>query len=317
MTWQNADYGKTLITAIVTEAQDELHSNDTLRQEVYLTIPRSAVVINEIMPTPPSSSCQWIELYNNSANMANMDSTFFHISVGSKIYSFLIDSLKLSPKEYSLIIADSNFFTTFPLLQGQNGIVILNKSDLKLKDSGNQIILINTDSTVIDSLHSYASWYSQNVTNHSAISLERINFNALSTDPNNWNSSHDASGSTPLRKNSDVPDSSPVASVIDVQVSPNPFSPDGDGFDDVTTITITIPSDNLEAVTIRLYDLRGRLRRMIPQAQGISRAASVVFDGKDDNGITLPIGLYTLVVESASGSFKPQRNGVVIMKKAR
>ena len=317
LTWQNAGYGRTNITAFVNETLDELHADDTLRAQVYLAVPRNAVVINEIMPTPPTSSSQWIELYNNSANTANMDSTMFHIGVGSKIYNFLIDSLILAPKQYSLIIADSNFFTTFPSLRGHEGIAIVNKSDLKLKDSGNQIILVNSDSSVIDSLHSYASWYPLTVTNHSAISLERKNFNEISTDPNNWNSSHDSSGSTPLRRNSDVPDTTPVASMIDVQISPNPFSPDGDGFDDETEITITIPSDNLEAVTIRLYDLRGRLRSIIPLSQGISRTASVRFDGKDDNGTTLPIGLYTLVVESESGLFKPQRKGIVIIKKPR
>ena len=155
------------------------------------------------------------------------------------------------------------------------------------------------------------------MTNHSGISLERKYSNAPSNDPNNWSSSHDRTGSTPLGKNSDVPDSSPVASSVDVQISPNPFSPDGDGFDDETNIAITIPSDNVEAVTIRLYDLRGRLRRTILQTQGISRTASVRFNGKDDNGITLLIGLYTLVVESANGLFAQQRKGVVIIKKPR
>ncbi len=317
LSWQNADFGKTKLTAIVTESNDELHNNDTLYSTVYLPIPRNAILINEIMPTPQTSSSEWIELYNNSSSAANMDSTALHIGVGTKIYNFWINSLNLLPKQYAVIAADSNFFSTFPSLQGQNGIVILNKIDLKLKDSGNQIILINTDSSVIDSLHDYSNWYPTNISNHTGISLERRQFNDVSTSSDNWTSSTDPSGATPLRKNSDFPDSSNTPTALDIQITPNPFSPDGDGFDDATIISIVIPSDKIESITAKIYDLRGRIRRTIPQNQGVLRALSIPFDGKDDNGITLPIGLYTLVIESSDGAFKPQRKGIVIMKKPR
>jgi len=318
MTWQNADYGRSNITADVNESQDQLRANDTIHSQVYFPIPRNALVINEIMPLTKTGTSEWVELYNNSTCNANLDSTELLVSGLDTIYRFRVTSLTLPPQKYGLIIADSNFYTLFPSLRGQNGIKILNHTNIKLADSGNMVMLINTDTSVIDSLHFYSSWHLPNLTSHSGISLERKQFVAPSTDPNNWGSSLDPHGSTPLAKNSYSNDSIPTAAAIEVQVSPNPFSPDGDGFEDITNITILIPSDKPESITARIYDLRGRLRSTLPVSQsGVLREISLPFAGKDDNGLTLPIGLYTLVVESSSGLFKPQRTGIVIMKKAR
>jgi len=318
LTWQNADYGRTNITANVNESQDQLHANDTLHSQVYFPTPRNALVINEIMPFTKTGTSEWVELYNNSTCNANLDSTELLVSGIDTIYKFRVTSLILPSQKYGLIIADSNFYTVFPSLHGQNGIKVLNHTNIKLNDSGNMVMLINSDTSVIDSLHFYSSWHLPNLTSHTGISLERKQFTAPSTDPNNWGSSLDPRGSTPLEKNSYSNDSIPTVAAIEVHISPNPFSPDGDGFEDITNITILLPSDKPESITARIYDLRGRLRSTLPVSQsGVLREISIPFAGKDDNGITLPIGLYTLVVESGGGLFMPQRTGIVIMKKAR
>ena len=315
--WQNADHGKSHVTCFVTASGDEMHSNDTLRAQVYTPIPRNAVVINEIMALPLSSSCQWIELYNNSLNIAHLDSTSFLVSGVDTMYTFRIDSLTLLPKHYGVISAGNKLFSAFPSLQNRNEVILMNKGDLKLTDLGNEIMLINTDNSIIDSLNYSSTWHSPNVTNHTGISLERKLSNVSGTDPSNWSSSLDTRGSTPLERNSYSEDSLVTATSVDVQILPNPFSPDGDGFDDAANITIAIPGDNEEVISAKLYDLRGRLRSSILQNKRIFRYESLRFEGKDDNGITLEIGLYTLVVESQSNAFKPQRKGVVIMKKAK
>ena len=317
LTWQNPDYGRTNITAFINESQDEVHANDTLRTEAYIPIPRNAVVINEIMAMPKSTSSEWVELYNTSSNKVHADSLWLHIGFADTTYKYRIDSLILPPKNYAVIDASSTFFSTFPLLKGKPGMIVLSKSTFNLKDSGAQIMLLNTNGSIIDSLNYLSSWHSPNVTNHTGISLERRYSTGPSTDLLNWASSFDPQGSTPLQKNSNSSDTLPAPAAIDIQILPNPFSPDGDGFNDATNISIAIPSDNEEVISAKLYDLRGRLRSTIAQNQRVYRTELFRFEGKDNKGVILPIGLYTLVVESASGLFKPQRTGVVIIKKAR
>ncbi len=315
--WPNPDFGRTNLTAIINESQDEVHSNDTIKTEAYIPILRNAVVINEIMATPKPTSSEWIELYNTSSTTVRADSLWFTVGFVDTTYRYRIDSLTLPPKNYAVIDASVTFFSTFPLLKGKPGMIVLNKSKFNLADSGARIMLTNTDGSIIDSLSYLSSWHSQNITNHAGISLEKRYASGPSTDPLNWASSFDPQGCTPLQKNSNSSDTLPTPSAIDIQISPNPFSPDGDGFNDATNITIVIPSENEQVISAKLYDLRGRLRSTIAQNQRVYRTESFHFEGKDDNGITLPIGLYTLVVESSSGLFKPQRTGVVIMKKAR
>src|SRR2546430_17198828 len=100
-----------------------------------------------------------------------MDSTMIRVSGTDTIYSFRIDSLVLQPKQYAVIDARTKFFSQFPLLKEKKGMIVLHKADLKLKDSGNMGMLINSDRSIIDSLALYANWHSPNVTDHTGISL--------------------------------------------------------------------------------------------------------------------------------------------------
>jgi hypothetical protein len=318
LSWPNADYGKAFVAAIVNVSNDELHSNDTLYTECYFPVPQNAIVINEIMAVPASGSCQWVEFYNNSPNTANIDSIGLAVRLGQAWYIFFFeDTFKLSPKHYAILSANSNIFSTYPTLENNHAVNFgKNYETIHLKDSGNILVLINSDYSTIDSLHFYPYWDATGAI-RPGISLERKRFDAPSYQAANWNSSIDSKGATPLAKNSEVPDTTPATKIVVAEISPNPFSPDGDGFEDIATISLQIPSENEVMINASLYDLRGRLRKTLLENQSAYRTISFPYDGKDNNGITLPIGLYTLVVESVNGLFSPQRKGIVIMKRAR
>ncbi|MDP4230453.1 MAG: lamin tail domain-containing protein [Bacteroidota bacterium] len=315
--WHDPNFGRESVIVFLSQSEDERRSNDTIEKSIYVPIPPKAIVINEIMATPSSSSSQWIELLNTTSSMASLDSLMLRIGGADTTYEFRIGEVQLDPKHYAVIAAGTKFFSSFPFLKNLNGVAVLGKSDLKLSADDAMIELVNIDGSIIDSLHYYSSWHSPNVGDHRGISLERKESSAPESGPSSWTSSLDPQGSTPLRKNSFFLDSSVAPSAVDVRISPNPFSPDGDGYHDAADITISIPSDNEEVVSAQLYDLQGRLRSTIARNRRIYRTESLTFEGKDDNGIALPIGLYTLVVDSPSGHFNPQRKGVVIMKKAR
>ncbi|MEP7235036.1 MAG: undecaprenyl diphosphate synthase family protein, partial [Ignavibacteriota bacterium] len=299
------------------ENLDESALNDTIRGGIYFPIPLHSVVINEIMPTPVSSSSQWVELYNQSASIIHLDSTIIEVGGIDTSYKFHLRAIAILPKHYALAVASTKLFSEFPTLERASGIMVFSKSSLSLTENGTAVSLLNKDGSTIDSLSYASTWHSPNLRSHTGISLERKRASSSSTDADNWISSLDVRGSTPLEKNSYSDDSIIAVSAVDVRISPNPFSPDGDGFHDETTITIAIPSDHEESISAKLYDLRGRLRRVIFSQRRVYRTESLFFDGKDDNGLLLPLGLYTLVVESESSSFPPQRRGLVIMKKTR
>jgi len=98
----------------------------------------------------------------------------------------------------------------------------------------------------------------------------------------------DPKGATPCKENSVS-----VAYVdnIKLEIKPNPFSPDGDGFEDELKIKYTLPlKSNL---TLRIYDTKGRLVKTLmedmPQVSG-----EITWDGRDDKNRLIKIGMYIL-----------------------
>jgi hypothetical protein len=84
---------------------------------------------------------------------------------------------------------------------------------------------------------------------------------------------------------------------------PNPFSPDGDGFQDVSTLTVqTGDVSTLWALRVRIFDARGNAVRTLTDASTVVGAITLNFDGKRDNGLTLTPGIYAALIELTSQS---------------
>jgi hypothetical protein len=96
----------------------------------------------------------------------------------------------------------------------------------------------------------------------------------------------------------DVGDSRGLSGVL---AEPNPFSPNGDGLYDETTVSFYL-GRAANHVNIEFYDLTGRLARRLVfhgAANYTGRTPfQVVWDGKDENGHTVPYGLYVMRVEA-------------------
>ena len=79
-----------------------------------------------------------------------------------------------------------------------------------------------------------------------------------------------------------------------VEVAPNPFTPNGDGVNDLVEFTFPVfKIQGQKAMQLEVYTLEGRLVRRLEElaihAAGLQR---LVWDGRDDGGQLLPPGLY-------------------------
>ncbi|HEX5317091.1 MAG TPA: hypothetical protein VFX22_10615, partial [Candidatus Kapabacteria bacterium] len=315
--------------AYLIDSLDAQHSNDTIRFTLALPVPSDSLVINEIMFDPQPTGTEWLELYNRSTRWISLDST--RLVTGEKRpgeYSHTIKPLLIAPDSFGIIAADSAlFYQTYPALTRGNDVAGLGVSTLDFGKDSCFVTLHNLDSTTIDSAHYFKSWQ-QSLLRKTfvGISLERINPAGESNDPRNWQACIDTSGATPLVRNSIASalpnDTIPSAgTAFNASFAPNPFSPDGDGFQDLTTLTIqTGDATSAWAMRVRLYDSRGVMVRLLTDATAIMGATTLSFDGKRDNGQTLSPGLYTVLIELTSQS--PLRTlkraiGVVIAGRRR
>ncbi|MEW5993868.1 MAG: gliding motility-associated C-terminal domain-containing protein, partial [Candidatus Zixiibacteriota bacterium] len=110
-----------------------------------------------------------------------------------------------------------------------------------------------------------------------------------------WGRSEEAGGS-PGRPNSVL--FAPAGSALQVKVTPDVFSPDGDGYEDEVLIEIEAPVG--AEVNMRIYDREGRAVRTLLDGATFLHS-SYAWDGRSDSGRRLPIGIYILYVE-AEGS---------------
>jgi len=274
---------------------------------------RNTIVINEIMFDPDVDNSEYIEFYNSTDDSVNIGGWIIS-DENRNTYKLFSTSFTVPPKSYFLLIADSIMLSKYNLSNYEFKNVI-GTSSLGLVNTGELILLKDVKGNVIDSVYYSDKWHNKNIISTKNKSLERINPNLGSNDPLNWSTCVNAVGGTPGLVNSIFTENKNLQSGI--SVSPNPFSPDNDGFEDYAIINYNL-SQAVSQVKLKIFDSRGRLVRTIYSNQPSGSSGSVIFDGLDDNGNALRIGIYIILLESLnenSGIVESLKSTVVVARK--
>ncbi|MCW8803260.1 MAG: lamin tail domain-containing protein, partial [Ignavibacteriaceae bacterium] len=274
---------------------------------------RNDLVINEIMFDPGTDNSEFIEFLNLTSDTVNVG--------GWEIVDENGNNFKLST--IPLLVPANSFF----LLSADSLVIskyILNESVLKtiagvsslgLVNTGELILLKDVKGNVIDSVWYSEKWHNDNFGSTKNISLERINPNLGANDPSNWSSSVISIGATPGKQNSIYTVNLNIES--NISVSPNPFSPDNDGFEDFTIINYKLTQPTSQ-VRIKIFDSKGRLVRTLENNQASGSSGSIIFDGIGDDGQVLRIGIYIIFLEAineGSGVVESMKTVVVVARK--
>ncbi len=271
----------------------------------------NALVINELMYEPGSNNSEYIELYNFSADSVDVG--------GWKIFKSEEDyfeisgtSLSILKDEFFVCAGDSSIYDNYAWLK--NSKVVIQPS-LVLSNSDDILILKDAKGNTVDSLYYSPKWHNRNLVTTKNKSLERINPVININDPDNWSTAVNAEGGTPGKENSIFTSNQKLEEKI--SASPNPFSPDNDGFEDFTIINYNLKQLTAQ-VRIKIYDSHGRLMRTLLNNQASGSKGSVVFDGLNDGGHPLRIGIYIIFLEALndnSGVLETMKTVVVVARK--
>lgn len=293
--WNVTIQGKQQIIVSIGFLQDERAQNNIGFATVTNSFPAQSLVINEIMYEPESGNSEFVELYNRSGDSIDvagwrlMDQPTYS---GSRAMISLSEiPMIVPPNGYVIVASDSSIFTQFPSLVGRRVVI---SSSLSLNNSGEDIVLVDLTNTQIDSVRYSLLWHLKNIVT-SGRSLERINPSLLTTDARNWSSSVSTGGATPGMQNSIFTSSSAAASAL--SLSPNPFSPDNDGFEDFLSIDYILPS-NSSRIRVRIFDATGRLVRRLATDELAPANGFIIWNGLDDNGVKARIGMYIVLLEA-------------------
>jgi hypothetical protein len=257
------------------------------------------------MYDPLPNRSEFIELFNRSVDTVDLNGwTIMDApsSSGSRaIFKISNGPLFLPPNDYAVIGADSTLILQFPdLLHLSTAKLVIANKDLSLNNSGDDIVLVDLTNTQIDSVRYSPSWHNPALnTSTAGKSLERVNPALASNDRRNWSSSIAPGGATPGQRNSIFTLSIPSAAHL--TLSPNPFSPDNDGFEDFLAIDYSLPSST-SMIRVRCFDVQGRLVRTLANNEPAASSGTVIWNGLDDNNRRVRIGMYIILFEALDSS---------------
>lgn len=313
--WRPAQHGVQQILAAATCDGDENMKNNFRIAAIAQSFPPLSVVINEIMYEPRQGMSEYVELMNRSADTVDvfgwkvMDQPAASGSRG--IIPLAKSALRIQPGGFVVVAGDSSILSQFPSLA--TGVVIINSS-LGLSNSGEDVVLVDLTDTQIDSVRYAPSWHLKQLT-QAGRSLERIDPSRNSADGRNWSTSVATAGGSPGARNSIFIGS--IAQNSSLSLSPNPFSPDNDGYEDFLSINYSLPT-NSAVIRVRIYDVIGRLVRRLVQSEPASSAGSVIWNGLDDDGHRVRIGMYIILFEAFDnfgGTVKAMKDVAVVARK--
>jgi hypothetical protein len=190
-------------------------------------------------------------------------------------------------------------------------------ASLQLNNDADILVLREPFGRVVDSVAYVSRWHTPVLVDPAGRSLERISAALPSSDGRNWGTSVAASGGTPGCPNSIRDDN--IAATSHLVATPNPFSPDGDGREDRTIIRFEIPRAS-GWMSIRIFDVRGRLIRFLANNEPCGGIGAVVWDGFDDERRRARIGIYIILLEVSGedhGAVLRARGTVVVAGKLR
>jgi hypothetical protein len=301
-TWSEPGYGQKRLIATVEYPPDLRPSNNTVHGLAKINYPERSLVINEIMYQPFSGQAEYVELYNRSQLAVDLrDWKISDMRTTSGVANeFTISRLSYvaQPGSHVVVSSDSSVLQYFSLVPDSAGgfhLFILNRSNLSLNNDGDDVVLTDLTGSIIDSVRYASSWHNAQVADVSGRALERINPELPSTDRRNWSTSAHYLGGTPGKQNSIYTASVPTSASL--SFSPNPFSPDGDGFEDFTLISYEVPS-TAALLRIRIFDAKGRLIRTLVNGEPTGARGSVVWDGMNDSREKVRMGIYVVLLEA-------------------
>lgn len=237
-------------------------------------------VINEIMYAPDGEMPEWIEIK-------------FNLQVLNLQWILLVanqDTLQIDypePETEFMIITNSwSDIDTLQSVYGLENIPVISGLP-SLSNNGEQLSLYDECLNLIESFFYYPKWNNA----LPGISIERVN-SFLPATENNWGPS--VSECTPGAENSIFVQLLPPE--MKLSVAPNPFSPYRG---EHTIFSFKLP-EVISRMTLRIFDLKGRLIRKLVNQQLQASTGNIVWDGKDDNSKILPIGVYVVLMEATS-----------------
>jgi hypothetical protein len=277
------------------------------------------LVINEIMFNPPVDGEDFVELYNRSNKVLDLKTISLankNISTNEVVTQSMLSSQGqlVYPNDYIVVTANKKLLQSKYIVP-KDAIVVELSVFPSFPDAEGIASIANRQGTTIDEFHYKSSMQSEQLLNVEGVSLERIQPDVSTNQLSNWHSAAWSSGfATPGYQNSQYMNSQSGDELLTVM--PRVISPNNDGVDDVAACIFNLPDDGFSA-SILLFNQNGVMVRKLVSNKTLATSGTIFWDGTDDNGMLLPIGIYIILCSAhdMKGNKKEYKTTCTIVSK--
>ena len=272
------------------------------------------VVINEIMYDPLDGKAEYVELWLQGERAVDLADFSIHMVEEEGIPD---RPVALSPR--SRLFLPGQYLVLTPsagqLMQGYgletSGRWVEMEDWPGLKNSSGKVYLTDRAGKVVDMAVYRDDMHMELLADPGGISLERIIAGGDGTNPDNWHSASSASGyATPGERNSQSLPEEYTDRLL--EVSPEVFSPDNDGYNDLLRVTVSTGSPGW-IIGVFITDLQGNRIRELANNHLAGPVQTYSWDGEGGDGSLQPMGFYVVHARGfnpATGERWIRRKGV-------
>ena len=278
------------------------------------------VVINEVLFYPLEGGVDYVELYNRSHKTIDLSSLLLGTvrksppnPPDSLFYYLTFDQTLFLPGDYLVLTSSPEKVKAQYITKNPHAFLQVLPFPAFNKDEGS--VLLFRQLQKIDAFD-YSEKMQYPLLNYTqGVALERVSADGKTNDLNNWHSAAESVGfGTPGYRNSQAvyPDSINGQ----IEIDPEIFSPDNDGYQDVLHIKYKFETAG-NTLTINIFNASGQLVRRLINNEYVGTEGVVSWDGLKDDGTKALVGIYVLYIKifDQSGRVKQFKKAAVLATK--
>jgi len=273
------------------------------------------IIINEILFNPKPDGYDYVELFNRSNKVINLQSLLVAnrnaLNQPDNIVSIQQKNRSILPGEYFVLTENPTALPQQYFVADPDKILFVDNLPSFADDEG-VVLLMNNAGSIIDEFHYNEDWHFSLLNNVEGVSLERINSDAATNNKENWHSAASSVGyGTPTYKNVQSVGYSNEEEFF--TIDHDVVSPDNDGNNDVLGIFYRFP-ENGNVLTVKVFDAMGRPVANPVRNQLCGTKGSFYWHGQDDKNRSLTRGIYILYFESygLSGKIRKAKKAIAV-----
>lgn len=253
-----------------------------------------SMLINEILFNPNVGGSDYIELYNSTT--ANIDlknwSLLYTSTSGDSAYKVITSTSYVVKSGEFVVLNEDSGNIQFEYPNHGSGTFLIMDLPTYANASGH-VIVLNQMGLLNDEFIYSEDMHFELISDPKGVSLERVNYTVGANTSKNWHSAASTSYyGTPGLENSQFITNASAST--EVTVSPKTFSPNNDGYKDVTSIAYNFEADGFVA-TVTIHNDQGQQVKNLINNQSIDAQGEITWDGTNENNQILPTGMYIVM----------------------